>query len=91
MIEHWHREQAGDTLDVLCAAFAQYPVMRYILRDSADRYDEDLRQLVACFCEPRWARSIPIYGVRQDGRGAGIQLDLPAGQRVTQLIPLITG
>ena len=28
---------------------------------------------------------------RQDGRGAGIQLDLPAGQRVTQLIPLITG
>ena len=28
---------------------------------------------------------------RQDGRGAGIQLDLPAGQQVTQLIPLITG
>lgn len=68
-IELWHRQQASEAIDVLCAAFAQYPVMQYILRDSGS-FDEDMRQLVACFCEPRWARNIPLYGIRQDGRAA---------------------
>jgi GNAT superfamily N-acetyltransferase len=49
---------------VLVDAFYDYPVMRYVLSDSAD-YDRDLQRLIDLFVMARVLRSDAIYGVRQ--------------------------
>jgi GNAT superfamily N-acetyltransferase len=49
---------------VLVDAFYDYPVMRYVLSDSA-AYDRDLHRLTALFVMARVLRSDAMYGVRQ--------------------------
>lgn len=54
---------AGEVVEVLAEAFHDYPVMRFVLRDSA-RYDADLRRLVHLFASARVLRREPMLGVR---------------------------
>lgn len=48
---------------VLCDAFFDYPVMRFVLQDSADRYGPHLRKFVNFFVMARVLRGEPIVGV----------------------------
>jgi GNAT superfamily N-acetyltransferase len=65
---------AGEAIDVLCAAFADYPVMRYVLADAGTRYDDRMRDLFGFFCNKRLARNWPVLGVRVDGQLAAVAL-----------------
>lgn len=40
-------------LNVLCAAFHDYPVMRYVIGEADSEYDEKLRELIGFFVEAR--------------------------------------
>lgn len=64
--------------DVLCDAFATYPVMRYVLGE--DDSPARLRQLVELFTAGRWMRGHPILGVHvQGGRLVGVITMTPPG------------
>ncbi|UCF66119.1 MAG: GNAT family N-acetyltransferase [Acidobacteriota bacterium] len=57
-----------DVVAVLCAAFHDYPVMRYILKESAGDYDAQLTELIGYFTDSRVSRSWPVLGALLDGK-----------------------
>lgn len=61
-VERLTRKQFDDVVRVLCGAFRDYPVMRYVVGDAAD-YDAGLTRLVAHFTEMRFARDYPVLGI----------------------------
>ncbi len=52
-------------IDVLAAAFHDYPVMRFALADAGAEYDEQLRELIGFYCDARLTRGWPVLGIRQ--------------------------
>ncbi len=58
-------DDVGEVTEVLCDAFFDYPVMRFVLKDSGDRYKLHLHALISFFVTARAYRSEPILGVFQ--------------------------
>jgi GNAT superfamily N-acetyltransferase len=54
--------QTEDAVSVLCDAFRDYPVMRYVLGSNGD-YDRRLRTLIGFFVSARVYREEPVLGV----------------------------
>jgi GNAT superfamily N-acetyltransferase len=54
--------QTEDVVTVLCDAFHDYPVMRYVLGPDGD-YDRRLRTLIGFFVSARIFRNEPVLGV----------------------------
>ena len=52
-------------IDVLAAAFNDYPVMRFALADASDEYDQRLRELIGFYCDKRLIHDWPVLGIRQ--------------------------
>ncbi len=52
---------------VLCEAFRNYPVMRFIIGESDSEYDSKLEELIGFFVEVRLVRGVPLIGMR-DGK-----------------------
>ena len=67
------RATADEVVRVLCDAFADYPVMRYVLGES-DEYAERLRTLIGFFHGARVLRHDAILGVSEDGKLRGVAL-----------------
>jgi GNAT superfamily N-acetyltransferase len=68
--------------EVLAAAFRDYPVMRYVLKDAGDSYDNHLKALCGFFCEKRLIQEGPLLGIKEGAdlvAAAGITA--PDGQR----------
>ena len=66
-------------LDVLCDAFHDYPVMRFVLGTERE-YEQRLRTLIRMFTLARVLRQEPLLGVRIDGVLRGVALvSNPAG------------
>ncbi len=61
-VENLYEEKAAEVADVLCEAFYDYPVMRYVLGEKDD-YDNRLRKLVRFFVGARALRKEPMLGV----------------------------
>jgi len=55
--------EADAATAVLSEAFHDYPVMRWVLKDSRDDYDRRLRRLVRFFVDARLVRGEPLLGV----------------------------
>jgi GNAT superfamily N-acetyltransferase len=66
-------ETADEVVRVLGEAFADYPVMRYVLGDGAD-YPARLRTLIGFFHGARVLRDDAILGVRAGGDLVGVAL-----------------
>lgn len=67
-IEKLTRENKSEVLSVLCAAFHDYPVMRFVLKSTGADYEKDLNALIGFFCEVRLTRNWPVLGIRgEDG------------------------
>ena len=66
-VELCTQAQKEEALDVLCDAFHEYPVMRYVLADSGPDYDGDLRALIDLFCQARLTHGLSLYGIRHEG------------------------
>ena len=61
------RSYKDSALNILCAAFHDYPVMRYVIGEADPEYDGKLRQLIGFFVE---ARLLVEVIARLRGRGA---------------------
>jgi len=55
-------ENITEVTDVLCEAFYNYPVMKYVLGDKED-YDNRLRKAVTFFVTARALRNEPLLGI----------------------------
>ena len=52
-------------IDVLAAAFYDYPVMRFVLSDAGAAYNQRLRDLIGFYCDTRLIHDWPVLGIRQ--------------------------
>ena len=71
------RTQKVDALDVLCAAFHDYPVPRYVIDMTASDYDGKLRELIDFFVEGRITRSVPLIGLYDSNALLGVAVVSP--------------
>lgn len=69
MVERLGPADRDEVVDVLVGAFADYPVMRYVLSAAVVDYPAALRLLVGLFVDLRLDRGSPVLGVR---RGADL-------------------
>lgn len=61
-----------DVVDVMCDAFRDYPVMRFVLGDTiAGPDDARLRMLVGLFVAARVLRGEPMFAIEDEGRTVG--------------------
>jgi GNAT superfamily N-acetyltransferase len=51
-------------IDALAAAFHDYPVMRFVLSDAGDEYDQRLSYLIGFYCDKRLIHGWPVLGIR---------------------------
>jgi GNAT superfamily N-acetyltransferase len=74
-------EDADQAVTVLCDAFHDYPVMRYVL-GPGDGYDRRLRTLIGFFVSARVFRQEPVLGIYdRDGTLAAAALVTLPGER----------
>jgi GNAT superfamily N-acetyltransferase len=57
------QDRFDDVVAVFCAAFHDYPVMRYVLKDAGEDYDGQLTELIGYFTDSRFSRDWPVLGV----------------------------
>jgi GNAT superfamily N-acetyltransferase len=73
--------QTDDAVSVLCDAFRDYPVMRYVL-GSSKGYDRRLRTLIGFFVSARVFRDEPVLGIHDpDGTLAATAIVSLPGER----------
>ena len=83
-------DRAGETVDVLCDAFHDYPVMTYIVGDAGPDYDRRLQTLIHFFVSNRVLRNEPILGIEDGGRMVAIATLTPPGERpIPEPIPAL--
>jgi ribosomal protein S18 acetylase RimI-like enzyme len=74
--------QADNAVAVLCDAFHEYPVMRFVLGDSSQNYDRRLATLISLFVAARMLREEPLLGVRnQTGALTAVAVMTLPGER----------
>lgn len=76
-------DRADDAVAVLCDAFHDYPVMRYVIGDVADEYDLRLRELLGFFVASRVLRNEPMIAVSDNAQVIAVAMMTPPGQRET--------
>ena len=74
-------DRADDAVAVLCDAFHDYPVMRYVIGDAADDYDVRLRELLGFFVAARVLRREPMIAVSDNAQVVAVAIMTPPGQR----------
>jgi GNAT superfamily N-acetyltransferase len=62
-VEKLNEDKVPEITDVLCEAFYNYPVMKYVLGEK-ENYDTRLRKAVTFFVSARALRKEPIFGIR---------------------------
>ena len=79
------REAAHQVIETLCEAFADYPVMRYVLGADGD-YAERLRTLIGFFVAARVLRGDPMFAVSGGAELTGVVIcTLPDGSPPPEL------
>lgn len=80
MVRMLSGDEAEGVTDVLCEAFHDYPVLRWVLRSAGSDYDRQLRRLVAFFVAARLMRRESLLGIDHDGSlGAAALVSNPGG------------
>lgn len=72
-VEHLDAGAVPEVVDVMCEAFFDYPVMRYVLRDSKE-YESELRHLIRLFVMARVLRRELILGFPGENGLLGVAL-----------------
>ena len=62
IVVNLYEENIPEVTDVLCEAFYNYPVMKYVLGDK-EEYDDRLRKAVTFFITARALRKEPLLGI----------------------------
>ena len=77
------RERAPEIVDALCDSFHDYPVMRYVVGEAGDEYDDRLRTLIGMFVLARVLLNDPILAIEDAGRIVAVATTTPVGERQT--------
>lgn len=74
-IESLTEADRDQVVGVLCAAFRDYPFMRYVLKDvSGSVYEEQLAAMIGFFADARFMRGNPVLGIRAEGELVAVEL-----------------
>jgi len=79
------RTRLNEAVDVLCEAFFDYPVMRFVIGDAEDDYSRRLKQLVCFFTEARFLRRDPVLAVCEHDRITAVANINRPGSAVTSV------
>jgi ribosomal protein S18 acetylase RimI-like enzyme len=71
------RSYKDSALNILCAAFHDYPVMRYVIGEADPEYDGKLRVFIGFFVEARLTRNIPLIGLYDANELLGVAVLSP--------------
>ena len=63
-VEALANDDMGDIVEVLCDSFADYPVLKYVLKDAGTDFDSHLRLLILFFVEAPVFRNEWMIGIR---------------------------
>lgn len=74
-------DRAEDAVSVLCDAFHDYPVMRFVLGSEAPDYDARLRRLIGFFVGNRALRGEPMLVVNDGDTAVAAAVMTPPGER----------
>ena len=77
------RERAPEIVDAFCDAFHDYPVMRYVVGEAGDEYDDRLHTLIGMFVLARVLLDDPILAIEDAGRIVAVATTTPVGERQT--------
>jgi ribosomal protein S18 acetylase RimI-like enzyme len=81
-VQRLNVDHADEAVAVLCDAFHEYPVMRFVLGDSSQSYDRRLATLISLFVAARVLREEPLLGVRnQTGTLTAVAVVTLPGER----------
>lgn len=72
MVERLTTAARAEAVEVLAAAFHDYPVMRFVLKDAGPAYEARLRALIGVFCDVRLMCGFPLLGLREGGLLAAV-------------------
>ena len=74
-------DRVSEAVHVLCDAFHDYPVMRYILGPRSEDYDRCLHRMIGIFVSARALRGDPILAVADGAAIVGVATLTPPGDR----------
>ena len=63
-------------------SFYDYPVMKFMLKNSADHYDDHVDLLMGYFTEVRLTKEWPLLGIREEGRLMAVALISPPTPKI---------
>lgn len=66
-IQRLNEPDIPQILDVFSDAFHDYPVMKMVIGNAGEEYDDRLRLLIKLFVMKRFMRQGPILGIKSDG------------------------
>ena len=66
-IQRLSRDDKAEVSTVLCSAFHNYPVLRFVLHSTGGEYEKHLKALVNFNIEARFLKDWPVLGIRKDG------------------------
>jgi len=72
--------RSHEAASALADAFHDYPVMRFILADAGDVYDERLDALIGSYVRAKVLRRHPILGLEEQGLVVGVATLSPPGE-----------
>ncbi len=73
-LDRRHKDAA---LSILCAAFHDYPVTRYVIGEAGSEYDDKLWELIGFFVEGRLMRNVPLIGLYDGNDLLGVAVVSP--------------
>lgn len=73
--------QVGRAVEVLCEAFHDYPVTRYVIGPAGTDYDRQLRTLVNFFVMARFWRDEPVWAAFHGSHAVAAAVLTPPGKR----------
>jgi len=74
-------DQSAVAVEILCEAFHDYPVMRYVLGADQEDYDRSLASLIGFFVAARVWRNEPMLAVDEAGDTVAVAILTPPGVR----------
>lgn len=74
-------DRADEVTHVMCEAFRDYPVMRYVVGSDGDDYEDKLRSLVDYFVRSRFLDGSPVLAVETSGALTAATTLTAPGQR----------
>ena len=76
-------DRVPEVVAALCDSFYDYPVMRYVVGEVGDEYDDRLHTLISMFVAARVLLEHSMFAVEDAGRIVAVATTTPPGERQT--------